>query len=260
MRKFAGEMSDLGFDGIDENKQFAMAVHDVTLEFARTMKAEKLSGFDTEKLIAFRIFDVNPQFIREMRAEGLSATDSDSLIAFRVHGVSSRMVRELKNAGIEVDEDQLIAFRVHGVTPEFAAKVEAMGFKDVEPDQLIAMRVHGVTPEFISEMKSRGLKDLSIDKLVACAFTASTRFHRPFAPTRQYARPCGSRSETSKTHGPRNGHGAEKHRFTAPMRVEPVRHGSDAAPDLLGLARARLRRQPQLVGFRPAPERQTCRA
>ncbi len=165
--QFARAMSDLGFDGIDENKQFAMAVHDVTLEFARTMKAEKLSGFDTEKLIAFRIFDVNPQFIREMRAEGLAATDSDSLIAFRVHGVSSRMVRELKNAGIEVDEDQLIAFRVHGVTPEFAAKVEAMGFKDVEPDQLIAMRVHGVTPEFISEMKSRGLKDLSIDKLVA---------------------------------------------------------------------------------------------
>ena len=57
--QFARAMSDLGFDGIDEDKQFAMAVHDVTLDFARTMKAEKLSGFDTEKLIAFRIFDVN---------------------------------------------------------------------------------------------------------------------------------------------------------------------------------------------------------
>jgi hypothetical protein len=165
--RFAGAMSDLGFTGIDAEKQFAMAVHDVTLEFARQMKAEKLSGFDTDKLIAFRIFDVKPQFIREMRAEGVPATDSDSLIAFRVHGVSPAMVRDLKKAGMEVDEDQLIAFRVHGVTPEFAAKVEAMGFKDVGPDQLIAMRVHGVTPEFISEMKSRGLKDLSIDKLVA---------------------------------------------------------------------------------------------
>jgi hypothetical protein len=166
-RNFARAMSDLGFGGIDDNKQFAMAVHDVTLEFARQMKAEKLSGLDTDKLIAFRIFDVNPQFIREMRAEGLPATDVDRLIAFRVHGVSPAMVRELKKAGIEVDEDQLIAFRVHGVTPEFVAKVAGMGFKDVDPDQLIAMRVHGVTPEFIAEMKSRGLKDLSIDKLVA---------------------------------------------------------------------------------------------
>jgi hypothetical protein len=165
--QFARAMRDLGFDGIDENKQFAMAVHDVTLEFARQMKAEKLTGFDTDKLIAFRIFDVNPQFIREMRAEGLRAADSDRLIAFRVHGVTPILVRDLKRAQIEVDEDQLIAFRVHGVTPEFIASVEAMGFTDVEPDQLIAMRVHGVTPEFISEMKSRGLKDLSIDKLVA---------------------------------------------------------------------------------------------
>ncbi len=165
--QFARAMGDLGFDGIDENRQFAMAVHDVTLEFARQMKAEELSGFDTDKLIAFRIFDVNPQFIRAMRAEGLPATSADRLVAFRVHGVSPAMVRELEKAGIEVDENQLIAFRVHGVTPAFATKVEAMGFEDVDPDQLIAMRVHGVTPEFISEMKSRGLKDLSIDKLVA---------------------------------------------------------------------------------------------
>lgn len=165
--RFARALGDLGFGGIDVSKQFAMAVHDVTVEFARQMKAEKLSGFDTDKLIAFRIFDVNPQFIREMRAEGLAAEDSDRLIAFRVHGVSPAMVRELKRAQIEVDENQLIAFRVHGVTPEFLAQVEGLGFTNVEPNQLIAMRVHGVTPQFIAEMKSRGLKDLSIDKLVA---------------------------------------------------------------------------------------------
>ena len=104
-----------------------MAMHDVTLEFARTMKAEKLSGLDTDKLIAFRIFDVNPQFIREMRAEGLPATDADTLIAFRVHEVTPAMVRELRKTGIELDEDQLIAFRVHEVTPEYVAKVEALG-------------------------------------------------------------------------------------------------------------------------------------
>src|SRR3954470_11248151 len=31
--KFVGAMRDLGFDGIDENKQFAMAIHDVTLDY-----------------------------------------------------------------------------------------------------------------------------------------------------------------------------------------------------------------------------------
>jgi hypothetical protein len=50
-------MSRLGFGGIDSHMQFAMAIHDVTQEFARTMKAENLSGLDTDKLIAFRIFE-----------------------------------------------------------------------------------------------------------------------------------------------------------------------------------------------------------
>src|SRR6187402_3033949 len=55
--KYPAEMKALGFTGIDEERQFAMAVHDVTVEFARQMKRENLIGLDTEKLIAFRIFN-----------------------------------------------------------------------------------------------------------------------------------------------------------------------------------------------------------
>jgi hypothetical protein len=165
--KFAPAMDALGFDDIDADKQFAMAVHDVTVEYARRMKARNLRGLDTDKLLAFRIFDITQQFIEDLRREGLDADEADKLVAFRVHGVTPQMVRDLKRAQIDVDEDQLIAFRVHGVTPEFVNKVEGLGYPQVDPDQLIAMRVHGVTPEFIAEMKSRGLKDLSIDKLVA---------------------------------------------------------------------------------------------
>jgi hypothetical protein len=164
--KFAPAMRNLGFTGIDEDKQFAMAVHDVSLEFARTMKAEKLSGLDADKLIALRVFDVSPQFIREIRAEGLEANDADKLVAFRVHGVTSALVKEVRAAGLEVSEDMLIAFRVHGVSPEFIAKVDSLGFGKPAPDQLVAMRVHGVTPEFIADMRSRGLKNLSIDQLI----------------------------------------------------------------------------------------------
>ena len=124
---YAPAMARLGFDGIDAHKQFAMAMHDVTQEFARTMKAENLPGLDTDKLIAFRIFNVNPQFIRELRAEGLPAKDADTLIAFRVHEVTPAIVRELRKTGLELDEDHLIAFAVHEVTPEYVAKVDRMG-------------------------------------------------------------------------------------------------------------------------------------
>jgi hypothetical protein len=164
--QFAKDMAALGFTHIDDERQFAMAVHDVTLDFARAMKAEKLTGLDTDKLIAFKIFNVNSQFIREMRAAGIAAEDSNKLIAFRVHGVSPKMVSELRNSGIDANEDELIAFRVHGVSPQFVEKVEALGYANPKPQQLISMRIFDITPEYISQMKARGLKDLSIDKLV----------------------------------------------------------------------------------------------
>jgi hypothetical protein len=164
--RYVKTMESLGFDVSDESMQFGMAVHDVTSEYARAMKAEKLKDLDTDKLLAFRIFDVTAQFIRELRAEGLAANEADKLIAFRVHGVTAEMVKEVREAGLDVSEEMLIAFRVHGVSPEYIAKIEKLGFARPEANQLVAMRVHGVTPEFIAEMRSRGLKDLSIDQLI----------------------------------------------------------------------------------------------
>lgn len=192
--KYASQMQSLGFP-IDEEKQFAMAVQDVTLQFAREMKDEHLSGLDADKLIAFRIFHVDKAFIDALRAEGLSISESDKLVAFRIHGVTAQMVRSLHQAGYKPDEDtliamrihgatpewmaelkqcgydhvdleKLIAFRIHGISPEFIQKLQGLGYSHPEPDELITMRIHNVTPEYIADMRSRGMKDLSIDQLV----------------------------------------------------------------------------------------------
>jgi hypothetical protein len=189
------EMQTLGFS-VDEEKQFAMAVQDVSLEFAREMKGEHLSDLDAEKLIAFRIFGVDKAFIEALRAEGLKISDANKLVAFRIHGVSAQMVRSLHQAGYSPDEDtlvamrihgatpewiedlkkqgydhvdlqKLIAFRIHGVSPEFIQKLKGLGYSHPDPEELIAMRIHNVTPEYIADMRSRGMKDLSIDKLVS---------------------------------------------------------------------------------------------
>jgi len=193
--KYPEEMKALGFP-IDDEKQFAMAVQDVSLEFARQMKNEHLSDLDADKLIAFRIFGVDAAFIESLRKEGLNISDADKLVAFRIHGVTAQMVRSLHQAGYQPDEDtliamrihgatpewmaqlkqrgydhidlqKLIAFRIHGVSPEFIGKLQGLGYSHPDPDELIAMRIHGVTPEYIADMRSRGMKDLSIDKLVS---------------------------------------------------------------------------------------------
>jgi len=191
---YTHEMNSVGFS-VDEEKQFAMAVQDVSLEFARQMKNENLTNLDSDKLIAFRIFRVDQAFIEDLRAEGLKISDSDKLVAFRIHGVTPQMVRSLHQAGYSPDEDtliamrihgatpewmaelkqrgydhvdleKLIAFRIHGVSPEFISKLQGLGFSHPDPDDLIAMRIHNVTPEYISDLRSRGLHDLSIDQLV----------------------------------------------------------------------------------------------
>ena len=191
---YAGEMRKLEFV-VDEEKQYEMAVQDVSLEFARQMRNEHLEDLDADKLIAFRIFRVDSAFIEDLRAVGLKISDSDKLVAFRIHGVTPQMIRDLHQAGYSPDEDtliamrihgatpewmeelekrgyhhvdleELIAFRIHGVSPEFIDKLEGLGYKHPDPDELVAMRIHGVTPEYIAAMRSRGLHDLSIDQLV----------------------------------------------------------------------------------------------
>ena len=192
---YAGEMRKLDFD-VDDEKQYSMAVQDVSLEFARQMRDEHLTDLDADKLIAFRIFRVDSAFIEDLRAAGLKISDSDKLVAFRIHGVTPQMIRSLHQAGYSPDEDtliamrihgatpewmeelkkrgydhvdleQLIAFRIHGVSPEFIEKLQSLGYKHPDPDELVAMRIHNVTPEYISDLRSRGMHDLSIDQLVS---------------------------------------------------------------------------------------------
>src|SRR6266851_4053615 len=107
--KYPQEMKSLGFERIDDERQLAMAIHDISLKFASDIKAENLKGLDTDKFIAFRIHGVSPEFISGIRAAGLNVLDADKLIAFRIHGVTPEMVRSLKQAGYEPDADKLIA-------------------------------------------------------------------------------------------------------------------------------------------------------
>jgi hypothetical protein len=164
---YPAEMKTLGFDDVDDEKQYAMAAQDVSLAFAREMKGEHLQDLDTDKLIAFRIFAVSHEFISELRKAGLSVQDEDKLIAMRIHGATPEWMNQLKKDGYDhVDLEQLIAFRIHGVSPDFIEKVQKLGYSHPDPEQLVAMRIHGVTPEFIARMRSRGLQNLSIDQLV----------------------------------------------------------------------------------------------
>ena len=152
--KYAQEMKSLGFERIDEDRQWAMAIHDVSLKFARDIKAQNLQGLDTDKLIAFKIHGVTPEFIAGIRSAGVNVSDSDKLIAFRIHGVSPEFIAGIRAAGLNItDSDKLIAFRIHGVTPEMVSSLKQTGYEP-DADRLIAMRIHGATPERVWVIRS----------------------------------------------------------------------------------------------------------
>src|SRR2546421_2422219 len=116
--KYAREMKSLGFERIDGDKQWAMAIHDVSLKFARDIKAENLPGLDTDKLIAFKIHGVTPEFIEGIRSAGVNVSDSDKLIAFRIHGVSPEFISGVRSAGVNMlNTEKLIAFPTQGAAP-----------------------------------------------------------------------------------------------------------------------------------------------
>src|SRR6267143_2899906 len=143
--KYSQEMKSLGFERIDGDKQWAMAIHDVSLKFARDIKAENLQGLDTDKLIAFKIHGVTPEFIEGIRSAGVNVSDSDKLIAFRIHGVSPEFISGIKQAGYDPDPDKLIAMRIHGATPEWVEQLKKQGYEHLDLDKLIAFRIHGVS-------------------------------------------------------------------------------------------------------------------
>src|SRR5437879_5164084 len=53
--KYQQEMKSLGFERIDGDTQWTMAIYDVSLKFARELRDQKLQGLVTDKLIACKM-------------------------------------------------------------------------------------------------------------------------------------------------------------------------------------------------------------
>jgi hypothetical protein len=166
--QYGARMSAAGFPGIAADRQFAFALHDVSVAFAQEMKSLGVQELDADKLISFRIHRVTPNFVKDLRAGGIDAINADKLISFRIHGVSPDFVRDLRATGIDVtDADKLISFRIHGVSPDFVRDLQRLGYAKPDPNQLIALRIHRVTPQYIESLRSHGMRDLTLDQLIA---------------------------------------------------------------------------------------------
>ncbi len=193
---YADALGKLGLGRIGEDDQFALALHDVSLDFAREMATAGIDGLAADTLLAFRIHGVDLAYVKDLRAAGAHADEAETLIAFAIHRVTPDLVRALHQVRPAPDDEkivalriqgatpdwitelarlgydhataeELIAFRIHGVTPDFIGALQPLGYSHPAPEQLIAMRIHGVTPEYVAGLEAHGMKDLTVDQLVA---------------------------------------------------------------------------------------------
>ena len=155
-----------------DEQLFALAVHDVSTAFIRSMIAE---GYrvSLEEYLEMRIFNVTPEYIREMRSLGFKDISKDELVASKIHRVTPEYIREMRAAGWgDLSLDDLQASAIHGATPAFAAEMRKAGYGNLSLDDLVSFRIHRVTPEFITELRALGYDRLTADQLV------SMRIHR----------------------------------------------------------------------------------
>jgi len=154
-------------DDLDDDKLMSLALHDVSTDFIRVMRAQ---GYDEplDHYVSMRIFRVTPELVTELRSLGYDHLSFDHLIASRIHKVTPDYIRATRAAGYpNLSMDQLVATRIHGATPEFQQKMANLGYTHLEYDDLIAFRIHGVSPEFVGALRDLGYKSVAADDLVA---------------------------------------------------------------------------------------------
>ena len=164
---FISEMRSLGYTGLSDEQVFSMAVHDVSREYVRELRALGLKP-SADELITMRIHTVTIEYIKDLQSLGHDKLQPDQLVTMRIHGVEPGFIRELNQLGYRsVSADELVTMRIHEATTDFIRKLRSLGYEHPTIDQLVTMRIHGVTPDYIQKLNARGMKGLSIDQLVS---------------------------------------------------------------------------------------------
>lgn len=167
-QEFAQALQRLGYGGLDDEKLYALALHDVNRGFIAELEALGYEKVPLDDLVSLRIHGASPSFIRELAALGFARLTVDDLVSLRIHGATSEFIRALKALGYEsLTADDLVSLRIHGATPEFVRELAALGYARPSPDDLVSLRIHGVTVAFVRELKALGYERVPLDDLVS---------------------------------------------------------------------------------------------
>jgi hypothetical protein len=102
-------------------------------EYVSALHSLGYSGLDPNRLFELAVHNVSRAYIRELDENGYHHPPLDQLIQLRIHGVSAVYIRDLRGLGYSFQPDDLVQLKIHGLTTEFAAALKQAGYRAPPP-------------------------------------------------------------------------------------------------------------------------------
>lgn len=152
---FVARLRELGYETPAESDLFALMASDISLDFAREVKAAGLGG-SLDQLVELRVNGVSADYIREARSAGYTDFTARDYTQLHIHGVNTEYLRQLKEAGYNLSSADITELRIHGVPADFVKDLKTAGY-DISSREIAELRIHGINSDYVRDLKAYGL-------------------------------------------------------------------------------------------------------
>ena len=160
--EFVSALEKMGYRAPDEREVVFLMMSDVTLQFAREVKATGLE-LTPGDLAELRNHGVTADYIRQARQAGLNQFTADDFCELRTHGVEPLYLQRIVAADPKLTADDIDELRTHGVEPDYLKGIQANGIA-LSMEDIASLRTHGVEPAYLKGIHEAD-SNLSVDDI-----------------------------------------------------------------------------------------------
>lgn len=160
--EFVSALEKMGYRAPDERDVVFLMMSDVTLQFAREVKATGLE-LTPGDLAELRSHGVTADYIRQARQAGLNQFTADDFCELRTHGVEPLYLQRIVAADPKLTAGDIAELRTHGVEPDYLKGLQATGIA-LSMDDIASLRTHGVEPAYLKDIREAD-GNLSVDDI-----------------------------------------------------------------------------------------------
>jgi beta-lactamase regulating signal transducer with metallopeptidase domain len=160
--EFVSALEKSGYSAPDERDVVFMVMSDVTVQFAREVKATGLE-LTPGDLAELRSHGVTADYIRQARQAGLNQFSAHDFCELRTHGVEPDYLQGIVAADPKLTADDIAELRTHGVEPDYLKGMQATGIA-LSMEDIASLRTHGVEPTYLEGIHEADSK-LSVDDI-----------------------------------------------------------------------------------------------